>query len=86
MIRASLFLLVLAMPAACTRFPEIAAADGARAAAAPYPRLIPLDGLLEGPQTRLDATSAPAMEARVAALRRRAAAIAPPVLTDEERA
>ncbi len=57
---------------ACTQFPEL---DAARAdvADAPYPALVPLDQLLDGPAPRATVAEIATVEGRVGALRARAA-------------
>ena len=65
---------------ACTQFPELDATQTPGVANAPYPRLLPLDGLL----TASAGTATPAVvagiEGRVAALRARAARLGGPVV------
>lgn len=83
MTRAAL-ILSLALLTGCTQFPELEAATSAEARAAPYPRLVPLEGLLAGAQvTGLEPETGTRLAARAAALRgraarlRRAAALSP---------
>lgn len=83
MTRAAL-ILSLALLTGCTQFPELEAATSAEARAAPYPRLVPLEGLLAGAEeTGLEPETGTRLAARAAALRgqavrlRRSAALTP---------
>ena len=73
MTRAAL-ILSLALLTGCTDFPELDTATSAEARAAPYPRLVPLEGLLVGAEvTALDEETGARLAARAAALRWKAA-------------
>ncbi|WP_249138948.1 hypothetical protein [Actibacterium sp. MT2.3-13A] len=73
MTRAAL-IITLALLAGCTDFPALDTATSAEARAAPYPRLVPLEGLIAGAEVAaLDAETGARLAARAAALRRRAA-------------
>ncbi len=65
--------LPLAVPTGCARFPELDAAQTPGVMDAPYPRLVPLEPLLNGPVPRASAADIPEVEGRVAGLRARAA-------------
>lgn len=81
-------LLVLALLAACARFPELEGAAARGVASAPYPRLVPLDALLaEAAAPGRGEEASRGLQARAAALRARAAALrARPVLDRATRA
>lgn len=72
--------------AACTQFPELDGATSARAEAADYPALVPLEPLLEGRRSAAAPPPAADLEGRVAALRARAARLrAGPVIDSATR-
>ncbi len=78
--------LCLGLVAGCTDFPRIDAVMGTTARNAPYPELLPIDGLLaRAGDTRIDAATGPALAGRAAALRRRARGLEPPVLSAADR-
>ncbi|WP_094021755.1 hypothetical protein [Maliponia aquimaris] len=57
----------------CAQFPELDAAQTPGVADAPYPRLLPLEALLNGPAPRASEAAIATVEGRVGALRARAA-------------
>lgn len=65
-------MLCLCLLAGCTQFPEVDAAEGARVDEADYPRLLPLDQILDAPESLVDATIEEQVEGRVARLKARA--------------
>ncbi|WP_238364044.1 hypothetical protein [Mesobacterium pallidum] len=60
---------------ACTEFPELDAAVPASEVTGDYPRLLPIEQLLDGGEATLGDADVEAMQARVAALKARAAAL-----------
>lgn len=77
----------LAALGACAEFPELDARPSRASAEAPYPELVPLDGLVAAARApgRAEAVTAD-VEGRAAALRRRAAALGAPVVDAATRA
>ena len=68
--------LILSLPilaAACAQFPEVDAATDPEIEAMPYPKLVPVEEVLDTEAPRLDENSEGALEARVNRLKRRAA-------------
>lgn len=57
----------------CTQFPELDAVQTPGVANAAYPRLLPLEALLNGPAPRASEAAIATVEGRVGALRARAA-------------
>lgn len=87
MMRAALLLLSFSL-AGCTPFPDLGAAVSASAKSAPYPRLAPIDGLLDranapGPDV---AAIRSGLAGRVGALRARAAGLKRPIVEPAVRA
>ena len=74
----------LAALAACTTFPELENEASTQALAAPFPTFLPSSDFDQVPSAA--APEIDAMEARIEALRARAALLRRPVLTDEDRA
>lgn len=75
MIRSRSVLLLLALaggPSACTQFPELDAVTDPAVATAPYPDLLPLGQLLNGPVPEVTGETATRVEGRVGALQARA--------------
>lgn len=72
---ASLFTLM----SACAPFPELSVDDQSVTGVA-YPRLLPLDDLLEGPATHTSVSMISEINSRVAALRARATRLQAPVI------
>jgi hypothetical protein len=75
------------LPAACTRFPDLDATLSDAARASPYPDLVPLSSL----QARIGGTNTdpgtlPAIEARIAGLKSRAARLRGTVIDGATRA
>lgn len=58
---------------ACTRFPDLDAGQTPGVAEAPYPGLLPLEALLDGPQPQADSAVIGQTMGRVGALQSRAA-------------
>jgi hypothetical protein len=84
----ALLCLVLAFgPSACAEFPELDARPSRAPANAPYPTLLPLDGLVEAARApgRGEAVTAD-VAGRAAALRARAGALRGAVVDDATRA
>ena len=79
-------LLILPLVAACAPPPDAPDLSERAAAAAPWPRLLPLERLLAAPPSRITPEGDAAVEARAERLRRRAAALAVPVLSPADRA
>ncbi|MDJ0820777.1 MAG: hypothetical protein QNJ09_03065 [Paracoccaceae bacterium] len=77
--RRAVFAFLLAL-CACTQFPELDATQTPGVAQAPYPRLLPLDGLLVGPVATATPAVVAGIEGRVAALRARADRLRGPVV------
>ncbi|WP_343502642.1 hypothetical protein [Alloyangia pacifica] len=74
----------LALTGACTDFPEFDGSQSPGVAGAPWPRLVPLSGLLEGqPPARTQPEMAADLDTRAEALRRRAAALQQGDVVDE---
>jgi hypothetical protein len=65
----------LLLLAGCTQFPELERSQTPGVARAPYPALLPLDALLNGPQPTVDAAMIDSVEARAEGLRRRSAGL-----------
>ncbi|WP_113911960.1 hypothetical protein [Roseovarius dicentrarchi] len=86
--RSHAFALIITLGAAgCTQFPQLDATLTDAARAAPYPDLVPLEGL----QARINETdtgpdTAPAIEARIAGLKSRASRLGGTVIDDSTRA
>ncbi|WP_206080264.1 hypothetical protein [Pacificoceanicola onchidii] len=57
---------------ACTTFPELDAAQTPGVENAAFPKLVPLDGLLTGPEPRATVEMAQGIEGRIAGLQARA--------------
>ncbi|KUF10422.1 hypothetical protein AVJ23_13145 [Pseudoponticoccus marisrubri] len=57
---------------ACTQFPELDAATSSAVAEAPYPQLVPLEGLLAGSEPRATPEIRAQVQGRVGQLRARA--------------
>ncbi|MDR9395368.1 MAG: hypothetical protein RI571_13805 [Roseovarius sp.] len=77
---------VLALAASCARFPELDETVDEDARRAPYPALIPLEGLAApGAAPRATAPATEALEARAARLRARAGRIRGDVIDTETR-
>ncbi|QGY00401.1 hypothetical protein EI983_12540 [Roseovarius faecimaris] len=75
------------MLAACAEFPELDATLSDAARAAPYPQLLPVEELnARVGEPRIDAEAADGIEARVAALKARAARLRGTVLDSSTRA
>ena len=70
----------------CTQFPELDAARTPGVEKAPFPALLPLDGLLVGPEPRATPEMRSGIEGRVAGLRARAARLQRPVVSASDRA
>lgn len=81
MMRLVPYLLAAAL-AACSQFPELDAAVSPGVAEADYPTLLPLGGLLTGPEPRATQEMRGGIEARVAGLRARAARLGGAVVAD----
>ncbi|MCC1494440.1 hypothetical protein [Cognatishimia sp. F0-27] len=60
----------------CTQFPELDARQTPGVATAPYPALVPLDGLLDAPAPVADVAMVAQIENRVSGLRGRASRLA----------
>lgn len=72
--------------AGCAQFPELDATLTDEARAAPYPDLVPLEGLQARiGSTRIDPGTAPAVQARIAALKSRASRLRGTVIDDATR-
>ncbi|SMX33355.1 hypothetical protein [Actibacterium lipolyticum] len=85
MTRAALFLCV-ALVSGCTDFPDLDAAVGDSAKNAAYPRVLPIEGVLENAaQTNISEETGQALADRAAALRQKARALTRPILTRAER-
>ncbi|MBE9635246.1 hypothetical protein [Salipiger mangrovisoli] len=82
-----LLLTALALTGACTDFPEFDGSQAPGVATAPWPKLLPLDGVLraEAPP-RTQPEMAGELDARAEALRRRAAALQGDVVEGTARA
>ncbi|MBN9888372.1 hypothetical protein [Salipiger abyssi] len=83
--RLSPSLLLLAL-VGCAQFPELDAARTPGVEAMPFPALLPLDGLLDGPEPRATPEMRAGIEGRVAGLRARAARLQGPVVPASDRA
>ncbi len=80
-------LAVFAALAACTAFPELDGTLPPSADAADYPRLVPVEPLLEAAQeVQITETTQSGIEARVAALKARAARLRGPIVDSTTRA
>ena len=66
--------------AACTQVPDLEALDSPAARAADYPRLLPLEMLLDAPPPSATEAERAALEARARALRARADRLRRPVI------
>ena len=73
--RLALFLLMTGLATACTQFPGLDATATPGVADAPYPDFLPIEQLLSGSASRATPEVRAGVEARAAALRRRAAAL-----------
>ena len=74
--RRSLFTLVLVLASAgCSDFPQLDGVTSERARAADYPRILPLDQLLAGPQTSGTGADLGTLPGRLSRLRGRAQAL-----------
>jgi hypothetical protein len=67
------FTLIICLLAACTRPDLPPAPTDAAVQSAPYPKLIPLDQLISGEPAQITLDTAASLEARLAALKARAA-------------
>lgn len=65
---------------ACAQFPELDAATDPAVFDRDYPRILPIDGLLTGPEPRATPEVAGSVQARAAALKARAARLGGPVV------
>ncbi len=75
------------MPGACAPFPDLDETITAEARRAPYPDLVPLEGLqARAEATRIDPGTAQTIEARAARLRDRAARLRGSVIDSRTRA
>ncbi len=66
-------LIALGLLAGCAQFPELEAGETPGVAEAPYPKLVPLETLLEAPAPVATVEMVGAVEGRAAGLRARAA-------------
>ncbi len=83
----ALALLIALGAAGCTQFPELDATLTDEARAAPYPDLVPLDGLqarING--TNTDPETVPTIEARITGLKSRASGLSGTVIDSATRA
>ena len=71
---------------ACAPFPEVDRIESPAARSAPFPPLLPVAAFDVAPDARLTATTGPALDDRVAALRARAESLRGPVLSATDRA
>lgn len=83
--RLSPYLLPLAL-LGCTQFPELDAARTPGVATAPFPALLPIESLLDGPEPRATPEMRAGIEGRVSGLRARAARLQGPVVSASDRA
>lgn len=74
----------LVLAASCTPFPELDSQNPA-GVQADYPRLVPLDDLLNGPAPRTSVDQIGDMQSRLAALRARSGALQGPVIDAQQR-
>lgn len=75
--------MALPLLAACAQFPELDETQTPGVATAPYPRLLPLEQLLDGPAPTADASMIAGVQGRAEALRGRASGVqAAPVSQD----
>ncbi|MBU2959609.1 hypothetical protein KO516_01965 [Citreicella sp. C3M06] len=73
-------LLIPVALAGCTAFPDLDRARTAETRWAPYPDLLPLEQLTDGPSPMVDAQMRVGLESRAEALRARAAGLSGPVV------
>ena len=82
-IRPTLMLATLIGLVGCGTIPQVGGADAEAARNAPYPNLVPLDGLLNSTQTTTPQITSASIETtnnRIAGLRARAASLSGPVV------
>lgn len=86
-LRASALIFLVFLPVGCTQFPALDDRITPAMEAAPYPELVPLEGLLAAvPERRADPVQAESsLSARVANLRARAARLRGPILSTGDR-
>lgn len=85
-IRFALALFLIAALTACSQFPQLDETVGDAARKAPYPDLIPIEKFhAQIPDTLIEPTTAPQVEARVAQLKARAARLRGSVIDNATR-
>ncbi|WP_127115916.1 hypothetical protein [Shimia sediminis] len=64
--------LICLLIAACTPFPEVDEAARADVSTAKFPKVVPMEDIIDPPEARLDENSEAHLEGRISGLKRRA--------------